>query len=160
MRTILPYPIGTLGTSYGGCPAPIATESSMPAAARLLSAATLAGLLMSGAPAVATPAAPGPAINARASDDVVAPGESVVVRGRFTRGGAPAVGHTVKVQSGYVGHWADLPCARVRTGDDGRYRVRVVLYRHGVRDLRVVGIVAGPRRNAYDRLTLMVTRGG
>jgi hypothetical protein len=130
----------------------------MPSAARLLSAATLAGLLLAGLPAHAAPAAPGPTITARASDDVVAPGETFVVRGIFTRGGAPAVDHVVKVQSGYVGNWEDLPGARVRTGDDGRYRVRVLLYQPGVRDLRVVGMVPGPRREAFDRLTLMVRR--
>jgi hypothetical protein len=132
----------------------------MSSAARLTCAATLAGLVLVALPVQAAPADPGPVITARASADVVATGETVVVRGRFTRGGAVAVDHAVKVQSGYVGHWEDVRGARVRTGDDGRYRVRVVLYRHGVRDLRIVGIVPGPRRNAYDRLTLMVRRGG
>jgi len=131
----------------------------MSTAVRLLSAATLAGLVLAGVPAEAVPADPGPALTARASDDVVATGETFVVRGRFTRGGAPAVDHAVKLQSGYVGHWHDLRGARARTGDNGRYRVRVVLYRHGVRDLRVVGIVPGPGGNAYDRLTLMVRPG-
>jgi hypothetical protein len=132
----------------------------MSTAALLPSTATLAGLVLAALPAHASPAGPGAVITARDSDDVVATGETVVVRGRFTRGGAAAVDHAVKVQSGYVGHWEDVRGARVRTGDDGRYRVRVVLYRHGVRDLRIVGIVPGPRRNAYDRLTLMVRRGG
>jgi hypothetical protein len=98
-------------------------------------------------------------ITARASEDVVAPGETVVLRGKLTRGARPAAGHRVKVQTGYVGHWETLRGARVRTDGQGRYRVRVVMHVTGVRDLRVVGMVPGPADEAFARVTLMVKRG-
>ena len=117
-------------------------------------------LLLAGAAPVAAGSAQGARITARSSADVMAPGEQFVLRGRFTIGGSPASDHVVKVQSGYIGAWRTLDGARVRTGPDGRYRVRVVLCVKGVRDLRVVGVVPGPRDEAFDRVTVMVKRGG
>lgn len=116
-------------------------------------------LLLAGAVPVAAGSAAA-RITARSSADVMAPGEQFVLRGRFTIGARPASDHVVKVQSGYIGAWRTLDGARVRTGPDGRYRVRVVLCVKGVRDLRVVGVVPGPRDQAFDRVTVMVKRGG
>lgn len=117
-------------------------------------------LLLAGAVPVAAGSAAAARITARSSADVMAPGEQFVLRGRFTIGARPASDHVVKVQSGYIGAWRTLDGARVRTGPDGRYRVRVVLCVKGVRDLRVVGVVPGPRDQAFDRVTVMVKRGG
>ena len=129
--------------------------------ARLLRAAAVAGVLLVEVGVPGSFAGAGSAeITARASDNVVRPGETVVIRGSFTSAGEPAGSHRVKVQTGQVGAWRTLDGARVRTGSDGRYRVRVVLYAEGVRDLRVVGVVPGPREEAFERLTLMVKRGG
>lgn len=127
----------------------------MSVTARLLAAT--AGLVLAGTAAGSAATAEGSArITARASQDVVEPGETVVIRGLFTIAGDPAAAHAVKVQTGYVGNWQTLQGARVRTGADGRYRVRIVLYAKGVRDLRVVGVVPGPRDEAFDRVTLLV----
>jgi hypothetical protein len=117
-------------------------------------------VLLAGAVPVAAGSAQVARITARSSADVMAPGEQFVLRGRFTIGARPASDHVVKVQSGYIGAWRTLDGARVRTGPDGRYRVRVVLCVKGVRDLRVVGVVPGPRDEAFDRVTVMVKRGG
>jgi hypothetical protein len=132
----------------------------MSVTARLL-AAVAAGVIMAGTavgPAVTAEASA--QITARSSEDVVEAGEAVILRGRFTIAGDPAAAHVVKVQTGYVGNWQTLKGARVRTGSDGRYRVRVVLCARGVRDLRVVGVVPGPRDEAFDRVTLMVKPSG
>lgn len=125
--------------------------------ARLVVATATGGMVLTGT-AEGTAATEGGSaqITARSSQDVVEPGETVVLRGLFTIAGDPAAAHAVKVQSGYVGNWQTLEGARVRTGPDGRYRVRVVLYAKGVRDLRVVGVIPGPRDEAFDRVTLMV----
>jgi len=109
-------------------------------------------------PAVAAGDEAAARITARPSENVVAPGETVVLRGRYTRRDVPAADHRVKVQTGSVGQWRTLDGARVHTDSEGRYRVRVILYRKGVRDLRVVGVVPGPRDEAFERVTLMVKR--
>ena len=48
-------------------------------------------------------------------------------------------GATVRVQTYRNGDWAPVRGAVVKTGSDGRYRVRVILESGGDRDLRVVG---------------------
>lgn len=126
---------------------------------RAVAALAAGALLVPLPPAVADHETRSATITARSSQDVVQPGEQVVLRGRFLRSGSPAAGSVVKVQTGHVGDWRTLDGARVRTGADGRFRVRVVLHRPGVRDLRVVGVVPGPRREAFARVTLMVRRG-
>lgn len=55
------------------------------------------------------------------------------------------------------GEWTNLSGARVTTGSDGRYRVRVVLGQKGERDLRVVGDPAGTRlANSRARIDVFV----
>lgn len=130
----------------------------MSTAVRVLSALAVTAVLAAGASDASASPAAGADITARASQDVVATGETVVLRGLLTRARMPSAGSLVRVQRGHVGAWQNLDGARVRTGPDGRYRVRVVLYRHGVRDLRVVGVRPGPARDAFARVTLMVKR--
>jgi len=80
------------------------------------------------------------AITVRASDrHEVDPGEQFVLRGRMSSQGSPVAGAIVRVQAYRGSGWEPLSGAVVRTGSDGRYRVRVVLFSGGDRDLRVVG---------------------
>jgi len=53
--------------------------------------------------------------------------------------GVPVDEATVRVQTYRNGGWEPIRGAVVRTGENGRYRVRVVLQSGGDRDLRVVG---------------------
>jgi len=105
-------------------------------AAGLAAGASLIGL----APATAAAAARNSTITVRASDHhEVDPGEQFVLRGRMSSRGHAVPGAAVRVQAFRGGGWHPLSGAVVRTGSDGRYRVRVVLQSGGDRDLRVVG---------------------
>jgi hypothetical protein len=107
--------------------------------------------------APASPAAARPApINARPSDHTPHVGEQFVVRGAYDPPGRRA--HEVKIQTLRDDRWRDLDGTRVWTRADGSYRVRVVLFLRGVRDLRAVGIAGGGRRNSYARLVVQVLR--
>ena len=64
--------------------------------------------------------------------------------------GAVAAGHTVRLQSYGDGSWTKIVGARVRTGADGRYRLRVILLVRGVRDLRVVGVAGNGQRQRVE----------
>jgi hypothetical protein len=113
---------------------------------RGLSTALAAGMLVGGAAFGTYASAEGASarITAHPSDDTVNSGEQFRVRGLFTINGSPALDRTVKIQSWNGGRWEDLRGARVSTGDDGRYRVRVILSREGDRRLRAVGITPSP----------------
>jgi hypothetical protein len=112
---------------------------------RGLSAAVAAGLLASGALSTYASAEGASArITAHPSKDSVDSGEQFRVRGLLTVNGSPAVDRWVKIQSWNSGEWQNIPGARVSTGDDGRYAVRVILSREGERDLRAVGITPSP----------------
>lgn len=113
-------------------------------AAAVLTGGLLASGLVAGASASAGEA--GARITARPSDDTVSSGEQFRVRGRFTVNGNPAVDKTVKIQALYADGWRNITGARVSTGDDGRYRVRIVLSMRGERVLRAVGITPRPSR--------------
>ena len=108
-------------------------------AASLAAGATVVSLTPTAAAAEAAAVAKS-AITVRASDHhEVDPGEQFVLRGRMSSQGSPVAGATVRVQAYRDGGWEPLSGAVVRTGSDGRYRVRVVLFSGGDRDLRVVG---------------------
>lgn len=110
-------------------------------------AAAVAGGLLAGGAVLGTSASAGEAdvrITAHPSKDAVNSGEQFRVRGRFTINGSPAVDKTVKIQALTADGWENLSGARVSTGDDGRYRVRVVLFQKGDRKLRAVGITPSP----------------
>ena len=108
-------------------------------AASLAAGATVVSLTPTAAAAEAAAGAKS-AITVRASDHhEVDPGEQFVLRGRMSSQGSPVAGATVRVQAYRDGGWEPLSGAVVRTGSDGRYRVRVVLFSGGDRDLRVVG---------------------
>ena len=71
-------------------------------------------------------------------------GETFRVSGKLTRDGRAIAGRTVKVQTLRGGVWQDLSGASMTTSSTGGYNLRLILGSTGVRDLRVVGIVAGP----------------
>jgi hypothetical protein len=93
-------------------------------------------------------------ISVHASDPTPRLGEEFVLRGRYLANGGPAAGHAVKVQTYRHGEWANIKGAKVTARPDGRYRVRVILFVEGVRDLRVVGIASD--HNSYHRIVVEV----
>jgi hypothetical protein len=93
-------------------------------------------------------------ITAHPSDPTPQLGGEFVIRGQYLDHGGSAVDHAVKVQTYRKGEWLNIAGAKVATDSEGRYRVRVVLFVRGVRDLRVVGIGDGDR--TYHRLVVEV----
>ena len=133
---------------------------------RGLTTAIASGVIASGvvfgssasAEAASAPAmAPAVSITAHPSNTTPNSGEQFRVRGLFTIGGNPAVNRTVKIQSLNGGTWQNISGARVSTGSDGKYAVRLILSRKGERDLRAVGITPSPNTpNAFKRFTVTV----
>lgn len=101
---------------------------------------------------------PASRITVHTSDTTPQSGEQFVLGGRLTtRSGRALAAGVVRVQTLRSGEWSDLSGARVTTGSDGRYRVRVILFQRGDRDLRVVGNPAGHRlRNSRARIDVTV----
>jgi hypothetical protein len=95
-------------------------------------------------------------LTAHASDDTPRAGDEFTVHGRYTPGGHTGEGHVVKVQTYRNGQWLALRGARVEAQAQGTYRVRVILFTSGVRDLRVVGIAGADRPNSYHRIVVEV----
>lgn len=125
-------------------------------AAAMIAGGLLASGLVTGAPASAQQAPV--AITAHPSKRAVDSGEQFRVRGYFTINGAPALNRTVKIQALYGDDWRDISGARVSTGDDGRYGVRLILSMKGNRVLRAVGITPSPDRpDAKKRFTVTVS---
>lgn len=77
-------------------------------------------------------------ITVRASDHNPDQGEQFRLRGRMLSEGRPVSGVRVRVQTYREGGWKRLEGAVVTTDHEGRYRVRVILFQDGDRDLRVV----------------------
>lgn len=123
-------------------------------------ATALAGGLIASGAVVGTSASAGEAnvrITAHPSDSSVSSGEQFRVRGLFTINGSPALDKKVKIQALYSDGWRNISGARVSTGDDGRYRVRIVLSMKGERVLRAVGITPSPDKpNPKKRFTVRV----
>jgi hypothetical protein len=99
------------------------------------------------APAVAASAhadEPAPSrMTARPSSFQVDPGEQFVIRGRLMSEGEPVAGAPVRVRTWAEDRFVNVKGAHVTTNSEGRYRVRVVLYRKGDRLLHVIGNPAG-----------------
>ncbi len=125
-------------------------------------AAAVAAVSVVGTVATVTPAdaatRPASHLTVRTSEATPASGEQFVLRGRLTTPtGRALAGGTVTVQTLRAGTWVGLTGARVTTGEQGYYRVRVVLSQRGERDLRAVGDPAGStRRNSSARLVVDV----
>ncbi len=95
-------------------------------------------------------------ISVRVSDRTPASGQQFVARGLFILGGLPAPGHVVKVQTYRGGDWVNITGARVTTNDEGRYRVRLILFAKGERLMRVKGIGEQNEKNEVARFTVRV----
>ena len=113
-------------------------SAALGAAASVAVGATLASVPA----AQAVAAEPRSQITVRSSDYEVQPGEQFILRGRMTVDGLPLDDARVRVQS-YRDGWENISGAVVSTNSEGRYRVRVILFAGGDRDLRVVGNPAG-----------------
>lgn len=128
-----------------------------------LRGAALGAAAAVGATIVSVPAAqavsadqPRSQITVRSSDYEVQPGGEFVLRGLMSVNGRPLEGASVRVQA-YRDGWENIDGAVVSTNTEGRYRVRVVLFAGGDRDLRVVGDPAGDRiRNSRDYTVVRV----
>jgi hypothetical protein len=116
-------------------------------------AATAASLLVA-APAVAEEPAPS-RVTAIPSKFQVDPGEQFVIRGRMLSEGKPVVGAPVRVRTWSDGRFVNIKGARVTTNAEGRYRVRIVLFRKGDRLLKVVANPAGDDIDTARRNVLM-----
>lgn len=95
-------------------------------------------------------------ISVRVSDPTPASGQTFRIRGRFFDSGSPAQSRIVKVQTRRDDRWVRIRGARVRTNDEGRYRMRLVLSQRGRRMMRVVGVDRGEGPNAYERFRVRV----
>jgi hypothetical protein len=94
-------------------------------------------------------------MTARPSSFQVDPGEQFVVRGRLMSEGEPVAGAAVRVRTWAEDRFVNVKGARVTTNEEGRYRVRVVLYRKGDRLLHVIGNPAGDDIRTAKRHVLM-----
>lgn len=96
-------------------------------------------------------------ITVSASDNTPAGGQRFQISGMFTAEGQPADHYLVKAQSlDASGHWVPLTGADVDTTSTGTYAMHLVLSAKGVRELRVIGVVPGPARDAFKRFTVTV----
>jgi hypothetical protein len=84
-------------------------------------------------------------LTAKVSDSTPASGEQFIVRGKLIEMGMTGKDHAIRVQTYLGGSWQ--PIAHVRTNDDGKYRVRVILSTPGKRILRVVAVAQGSGEN-------------
>ena len=124
----------------------------------MVASGALVGSYASAEAASVSTMAPSVSITAHPSDTTVSSGEQFRVRGLFKIGGEPAVDRFVKIQSLNSGTWENIQGARVSTGSDGRYAVRLILSRRGDRVLRAVGITPSPNTpNPTKRFTVTVS---
>ncbi|MDN5852917.1 MAG: hypothetical protein L0K86_08735 [Actinomycetia bacterium] len=88
-------------------------------------------------------------LSIHATDHSVRSGQQFRVHGKYMfRSGAPIKHRMVRVQSKNTnGHWVRLKGAHLRTNSSGHYRIRVILFRKGVRKLRVKAHGPGRRTN-------------
>jgi hypothetical protein len=84
-------------------------------------------------------------LTANVSDKTPASGEQFIVRGKLIEMGMTGKDHAIRVQTYLGGSWQ--PVAHVRTNEDGKYRVRVILSTPGKRILRVVAVAQGSGEN-------------
>lgn len=123
--------------------------------AGLAALATLAPLTAV-APATAQASTFTASITVRVSDTTPAAGQAFRVRGLFRINGEPAVNHIVKFQELRNDQWQALKGARIRTNEEGRYRLRLILHMKGQNVLRAVGVTGDGHRNAFKRFTVTV----
>lgn len=100
--------------------------------------------------------APPSTITVKASDTTPASGQTFTVGGLFMAQGKPANHDLVKVQSWTKGAWVPVTGAQVDTTSTGTYQMRLILQAKGVREMRVMGVVPGPAKDAFKRFTVTV----
>jgi hypothetical protein len=96
----------------------------------------------------------GDLLTAKVSDKTPASGQEFVVRGRLFEMGMSGKDHAIRVQTLLGGAWQ--PVTHIRTDEDGRYRVRVILSTTGKRTLRVVAVGQGHEMNLHTRFVVNV----
>jgi hypothetical protein len=102
-------------------------------------------------------AAPASSITAVPNDSTPASGQTFRVSGLFIAQGKPADHLVVKMQMMSVnGQWAPVSGAKMLTRSDGTYTMRLILERKGDRELRAIGVVPGPARDAFKRFEVKV----
>jgi hypothetical protein len=93
-------------------------------------------------------------LTANVSDRTPASGQQFIVRGKLIEMGMTGKDHAIRVQALLGGSWQ--PIAHVRTNEDGKYRVRVILSTTGERTLRVVAVGQGHEKNQHTRFVVNV----
>jgi hypothetical protein len=93
-------------------------------------------------------------LTARVSDETPASGQQFVVRGKLIEMGMTGKDHAIRVQTYLGGSWQ--PIAHVRTDQDGKYRVRVILSTPGKRILRVVAPAGSNEHHQHTRFVVTV----
>jgi hypothetical protein len=93
-------------------------------------------------------------LTANVSDSKPASGEQFIVRGKLIEMGMTGKDHAIRVQTYLGGSWQ--PIAHVRTDQDGKYRVRVILSSPGKRVLRVVAPAGSDEHNQHTRFVVNV----
>jgi hypothetical protein len=93
-------------------------------------------------------------LTANASDTTPASGQEFIVTGKLVEMGMTGKDHAIRVQTLLGGSWQ--PVAHVRTDQDGKYRVRVILSTPGKRILRVVAPAGAHEDNQHTRFVVNV----
>ena len=99
---------------------------------------------------------PASTITAVADDSTPASGQTFHVTGLFVAQGVPADHMVVKMQAMIGDTWVPLTGAKMVTHSDGTYTMRLILQTKGDRELRAVGVVPGPARDAFKRFEVTV----
>ncbi len=120
-----------------------------------IAVAVVAPLTFAAVPAQATQTRAS-SITAVPDNDKPASGQTFHVNGLFLDQGKPANHEVVKIQALEAGNWVQLTGAQMLTRSDGTYTMRLVLQAKGERELRAVGIVPGPARDAFKRFEVTV----
>jgi hypothetical protein len=93
-------------------------------------------------------------LTVKVSDSTPASGQEFIAHGMLVEMGMTGKDHAIRVQSRSGGSWH--PVAHVRTNEDGKYRVRLILSTTGRRVLRVVAVGQGDEQNQATRFVVHV----
>jgi hypothetical protein len=93
-------------------------------------------------------------LTANVSDKTPASGQQFIVTGKLIEMGMTGKDHPIRVQTLLGGSWQ--PVAHVRTDQDGKYRVRVILTTTGKRILRVVAPAGAQEDKQHTRFVVNV----
>jgi hypothetical protein len=130
---------------------------AMHSAVALVTTTAAAVSVVGAVPAQAADVA-GSRVTVHASDYEVRAAEQFRLRGILKSEGQPVEDATVRVKTYRNGEWHRLRGAVVRTNEEGRYRVRIVLQMKGQRQLRVVAKPKGDHIRTARRDTVVTVR--